>query len=181
VACALIAVSLQNRTARKLMRLQLSVQMAGQYEAETMQRIRSRLARRLLTEARPNTIDDSVLLFLENVSHLARRNLLDDVFVYNYFGYDVPYYWAALKTHVGDLRIELKDPSMYEELERMAAHLARAQSSPLRTTVPALDMSERTVRQFLRLEVARTGGVDPLSDNRLRVNRRKRSRHCGPK
>ncbi len=142
VACALIAVWRQNQTARALMRLQLSVQIVGLYDSENMQRIRARLARQLLTDLGTRSIDDSVILFLENVAHLARRQLLDRAFVWNHFGFDIPYYWAAHSAHVQDLRKKYSDDSLYEEVERMAKHLSQPQRSPLGTRVPGLSVSE---------------------------------------
>ena len=62
VGCALVAVWLQNRSAKRLMCLQLFIQLAAQYESDSMQRTRARIASKLLSNPSATEIDDSLLV-----------------------------------------------------------------------------------------------------------------------
>lgn len=164
VAGAFVAVYLQNRTAKRLMCLQVSIQLTTQYDSEAMQLSRARLASKLLSDPKALVIDDSILIFLENVAHLARRNLLDEGYVWNVFGLDVPYYWTALRHYIMHMREILDDPCLFEELEALSKCLCAYRVSPMGTTVRPLDMLDDKVQSFLRMEANR---VSTHSDERL--------------
>lgn len=170
---ALFAVWRQNVVAQRLARIQLSFQLSAQYDSELMQRIRSRVARQILEDPTFTSIDDTLLLFLENVAQLHRRRLLDPVLVFNVFGFDIPYHWLAHRRYIEKLREQYSDNSLYEELEQMSRQLARKQRSALGCPVPALDESTDAVRSFLRMEALRSPETarrrTPL--NRARVKR----------
>ncbi len=85
VGCALLIVWLQNRSAKRLIGLQLFIQIAAQYDSEDMHRIRAHLADRLLADNQTLELDTSLLVHFENVAILLRRGLLDKELVWNIY------------------------------------------------------------------------------------------------
>ncbi len=155
VAAALLAVYLQNLNSRRLIRVQLAVQLAMQYESDHIQAARSELANGLLANRLKASINDVVLLFFENVSYLLRTKQVDATVIWNSFGFDIPYYWIALAPQIEDMRKQFGDPSLYEELQNMAITMSAAQRSPRGTLIPKLDLSSASVDRFLQLEANR--------------------------
>ena len=155
VGCALLIVWLQNRSAKRLTCLELFIQLAAQYDSVDMQNIRGRLADRLLTDPTTLEIEDSLLVFFENVAILARRNLLDRELVWNTFSFDMPIYWCALRHYVEHSRNKFSEPSLFEEFEKLVETFLKTERSPMGTRLKHQPLSETAVLDFLRYESLR--------------------------
>jgi hypothetical protein len=155
VACALLVVWLQNRAAKRLTCLQLFMQLAAQYDSVDMQKVRARLATKLLSDPSTLEIDDSLLVFYENVAILNRRKILDRELLINTFSIDVRSYWSALRHYVEHTRTVFDDPSFFSEFEKLNDYFVpwsqkMAPSSKVGVTLDA-------VKNFLRCEALRGG------------------------
>jgi len=153
-ACALIVVWAQVRSARQLACMQLFFQLAAQYDSADMRQTRSRLANVLLADAATVAIDDTLLVFFENLAMLHRRKFLDKDFVWNMFVFDITRYWELVKHFVLHARNVQRDASMYEEFEKLASKLIQTKRSPLGTLVPCT-ITDEDCRAFLEYEAAR--------------------------
>ena len=155
VGCALLIVWLQNRSAKRLIGLQLFIQIAAQYDSEEMRRIRARMAKRLLDDGKIPELDDTLLVHYENVAILFRRKLLDRELVWNIYGHDVPRYWQAVRHYVEYSRQKALDPALYEEFENFAKKLLQFKDSPLGTRIAQHELSPDDIHMFLRDESLR--------------------------
>ena len=109
VGCAFVVVWLQNRATRRLTCLQLFMQLAAQYDSTDMQRARAHLSQQLLD--RPDSLDlnDTVLVFYENLAILHRKKFLDADLMFNTFSYDVRSYWLALQPYIQTIRAGMNE------------------------------------------------------------------------
>jgi len=149
VGCALLIVWLQTRSAKRLLGLQLFIQISAQYDSWDMQRIRARLANCLLEDDATLELDDSLLVHYENVAILLRRGLLDQELVWNIYGHDVPRYWLAVRHYVEEARQGASDPTLYEEFENLAKSYQRSKRSPLGTHFVHRELAQRDIIEFL--------------------------------
>lgn len=117
VACALLVVWLQNRATKRLTCLQLFMQLAAQYDSPDMQRARAHLAEQLLSNPHRLDINDTLLVFYENIAILHRRKLLDPELMWNTFTYDVRSYWYALEPYIFSIRKTHGDNSLFREFQ----------------------------------------------------------------
>ena len=81
---------------------------------------RARLARKLLDNPNARDLDDTVLVFFENLAYLTRKRVIDPDMVYNVFSIDVCNYWIAVKSYVEGLRKEANDGTLCEEMEELS-------------------------------------------------------------
>ena len=152
VACALLVVWLQNRSARRLLGFQLFAQMATQYDSQEMQRVRSRLADTLLADKAPLQIDETLLVHYENLALLVRRGLIDRQLVWNLYSYDAPRYWLASRDYVQVARKKYSEPSLFEEFEGLAKWFRSSKRSPLGTPLGSREITPDNLLEFLRSE-----------------------------
>jgi hypothetical protein len=133
--------------------------MAAQYDSADMHSIRRRLAGRLLTDRTTLDVEDTLLVFFENLAILSRKHLLDRDLVWNTFAFDVRRYWHVLSGYVELSRQTCGDPTLYEEFERLAlaSDLAGRLHSPLGTKLPPLDLTQEAMQKLLGYE-SRVGG-----------------------
>lgn len=149
----------QLRTTHRLAYLQIFLQLASQYDSADTRQIRSRLAHCLLKDPECIEIEDSLLVFFENLAILYRRGILDRDLVWNTFVFDVPRYWHAVGHFVTHLRTTHSDPSIFEEFEKFACSLERDMRSPIGTTVPFRTITQMECRRFLESELRRGQGT----------------------
>ena len=152
VACALLVVWLQNRSARRLLGFQLFAQMAKQYDSQEMLQARSRLADTLLADEASLDVDETVLMHYENLALLVRRRLIDRQLVWNIYSYDAPRYWFALSSYIRTFREKYSEPSYLEEFEGMVKWLNSIKRSPLGTRLHPREFTSSDLRDFLRTE-----------------------------
>ncbi len=155
VGCALLIVWVQNRAAKRLTCLQLFVQIAAQYDSADMQRIRARLADRLLADSTTLEVEDSLLVLFENLAILTRRDLLDYELVWNTFGFDVPRYWWVLRHYIEHCRKKHSDSSLFEEFEKLSERLRLSERSPLGTHLSQPNLTSEESHDFLHHESLR--------------------------
>jgi hypothetical protein len=155
VACALLVVYLQNRSAKRLTCLQLFMQLAAQYDSVDMQRTRVRLASKLLSYPTTVEINDSLLVFYENIAILHRRGLLDSELMDNTFSIDVRSYWAALRHYVEYMRKTFGDNKIFFELEKLNDHFVKEAQSQEGTPLSNVGLTAEAIQGFLRCEVLR--------------------------
>ena len=160
VLCAFLIVWLQTRAAKRLASLQLFIQLAAQYDSDSMQRIRARLAAKLLSDASSVDLEDSLMVFYENLAILTRRRLLDLDLVSNTFSFDVRCYWIALRHCVAQSRTEFSDPTLFEEFEQLNDYFLRSKYSPMGTRLGQVAITPETAQHFLRYEALRGGSIE---------------------
>ena len=158
VACAVLVVWLQNRSARRLLGFQLFAQMAKQYDSPEMLQARSRLADALLADETTHDIDETVLMHYENLALLVRRGLIDRQLVWNIYSYDAPRYWLVLRNYVQSFREKYSEPSYFEEFEGLVEWLKALKRSPLGTALRPREITSSDLRDFLRTESNRALG-----------------------
>jgi hypothetical protein len=139
------------------------VQLAAQYDSADMQRTRASLAAKLRDERHTFDINDSLLVFYENIAILHRRGLLDSELMINTFSVDVRSYWVALRHYVEyarnfggaytDLYTEFEQLNDFfvEEAKAKETTLLHRQAKPL----SAGGLSDEFVRDFLHSETRR--------------------------
>ena len=152
VLCALFVVWSQNRSAQRLTCLQLFIQLAAQYGSAEMHDARRRIAKRLLDDPKTLEVEDSLLIFFENLAILSRKRLLDRDLTWNTFVFDVPRYWHLLRHYVLHARAVTNTPALYEEFEHLAKELSSRAYSPLGTKLPSLELTDESLRDFLLSE-----------------------------
>ncbi len=152
VLCALVVVWAQNRFAKRLTCLQLFVQIAAQYDSADMQAVRRRMADRLLSDLSTLDVEDSLLMFFENLAILSRKHLLDKELMWNRFVFDVPRYWCLLRHYVEYSREKFGDMTMYEEFEQLSLVFSRQLRSPLGTRIVPTNFTDELLREFLQYE-----------------------------
>jgi hypothetical protein len=157
VLCALFVVWSQNRSGQRLTSLQLFIQLAAQYGSAEMHEARRRIAKLLLDDPKTLEVEESLLIYFENVAILSRKRLLDRDLMWNTFVYDVPRYWHLLRDYILYARAVGNNPAMYEEFEHLAKELSSRACSPLGTKLPSLELTEESLRDFLLYE-SRIGG-----------------------
>jgi len=157
----------QTRQTEKLTRLQLCLEFQKQYDSEYMQDRRGALARSLLDNPETCEIDDGILVFFENLSHFEHRGLLDRDMVWNTFSADVISYWAALKHYVEWVREEMRDPTFFEETERLCKEIAKENKK--RGCPETLIGQREEVRRFLKWEARRRKTPDRLPKCRFKL------------
>lgn len=150
VLCALVAVWLQNRSAKRLTCLQLFLQLAAQYDSDEMQRRRAQLSKKLLQNPKTLDVEDTLLVFFENLALMSRLKLLDRRLVWNSFSVDVCSYWFALKHYVMHVRQVFKDDEFFCEFEELNKRLLRKQAPDSQ-----VGMNQASVEQFLNWEALR--------------------------
>jgi len=155
VACALLVVWLQNRASKHLTCLQLFMQLAAQYDSLDMQRTRARLAAKLLYDPTTVEINDSLLVFYENIAILHRRGLLDSELMDNTFSIDVRSYWAALRHYVEYMRKTFGDVVFFLELEQLNDHFVKEAQSKEERSLSNVGLTPEAIQSFLRCEVLR--------------------------
>jgi hypothetical protein len=117
-----------------------------------MQIVRRRLASTLLDDPQSIHIEETLLVFFENIAILERRNLLDKELVWNTFIFDILRYWQAVRHFVEYCRATHADPTIYEEFEHFARRNVIATRSPLGTKVGRENISDDDCRNFLQYE-----------------------------
>lgn len=152
VACALVVVWLQNRSAKRLLGFQLFAQMATQYESQEMLQARSRLSDALLADEATPQIDETLLVHYENVALLERKGLIDRQLIWNIYSHDVPRYWLAVRSYVQASRETYLAPWLFEEFEDLTKRFRLLKQSPLGTPLRHHDISLSDLRDFLRGE-----------------------------
>lgn len=157
IVIAIVVLIVQNRTAKKLTCLQLFLQLAERYDSAEMNFRRARLAQTLLTDRKTLKIDDTILVFFENVSLMLQRGLLDSDLTWNTFGIDVSSYWCALKHYIDDMRTSFKDNSLYREFEWLA-HAMRAHTLDHGDSESRIGIKDddAAITLFLELETRRS-------------------------
>ena len=144
--------------AKSLTCLQLFLQLAAQYDSSDMQRARARLAAKLLANSETLEVEDTLLVFYENLGILVRRKLLDPELVWNTFSIDVQCYWPALEHYVNHCRYtKYNCDTIFEEFEELYKHFRDIKRSPLGTPVPQVPFTAEVMKQFLRDEERRSG------------------------
>lgn len=152
VICSLFVVWRQNRAAKRLMCLQFFMQLAAQYDSSDMQRTRARLAAKLLSEPATLEINDSLLVFYENIAILHRKGLLDSALLDNTFSIDVRNYWSALRHYVKHMRETFGDNAIFFEFEQLNDFFIKeAQSQGVTSGI-----APKVLQSFLRCEVLRS-------------------------
>lgn len=154
VAAAFAVILVQNRSAKKLTCLQLFLHVAAQYDSTEMNQRRSRLATQLLLESHPLEIDDTLLVFFENVALMLKKRLLDPDLVHNTFSFDVISYHAALETYVKATRQRFGDDTIYEHFDWLVCEMKRVDDS--RSDSTGLLGTHDSVMSFLRMEKLRS-------------------------
>ncbi|MGQ0698866.1 MAG: DUF4760 domain-containing protein [Panacagrimonas sp.] len=155
VFCALLVMWSQNRSAKRLTCLQLFIQLAAQYDSSEMQKVRGRLASELLTTPDAVDLEDTLLVFYENLAILVRRRLLDPDLVGNTFSIDVRCYWLALRHYVAHNRTEYSDQTIFEEFEWLNKNFVCCKRSPLGTQQRPTAFTPEEIHRFLRDESRR--------------------------
>jgi len=156
VAAAFVIVLLQNRAAKRLTGLQLFMQVAAHYDSPEMQEQRASLSRKLLDNPHAVDLNDSLLVFYENLAILVRRELLDIELARNTFSIDVRSYWHALEHYVAHTRSTFKDPCFFEEFEWLAKFFFRHERGTYSyTRVSRVGLDDAAVRAFLNQEALR--------------------------
>lgn len=162
VAAAFLIVMLQNLAAKRLTGLQLFIQVAAQYDSTEMQDQRSSLSRKLLDDPHAVDLNDSLLVFYENLAILIRRKLLDIELARNTFSIDVRSYWQALEHYVTYTRNTFKDPCFFEEFEWLATFfLEHERSDHSYTQISRVGLDADAVRAFLKHESLRGAPREP--------------------
>ena len=156
VACALLVVWLQNRAAKRLTCLQLFMQLAAQYDSLDMQRTSARLAAKLLSDPTTIEINDSLLVFYENIAILHRRELLDSELMDNTFSIDVRSYWAALRHYVEYMRKTFGDNTFFLELDQLNDYFVKLAQSQEGRDLSSVGIAPEAIQSFLRCEVLRS-------------------------
>lgn len=95
------------------------MQPAAQYDSVEMQRARARLAQELLDHPDSLNINDTVLVFYENLAILHRKKFLDPDLMFNTFSYDVRTYWLALQPYIRTIRTGMNDCDFVSEFESL--------------------------------------------------------------
>lgn len=157
VACGILAIWRQNRAARQLTCLQLFVQLAAQYDSADMQQVRASLAAKLLSDPDTLEINDSLLVFYENIGVLSRRGLLDPELMANTFSIDVRSYWSALRHYVEHIRNTFKEPLLFFQFERLNDHFVEEAKTYVGASTSQVGLTRDAVQSFLRCEVLRGG------------------------
>ena len=120
-----------------------------------MQKIRGHLAKKLLSDPTTVDLEDSLLVFYENLAILTRRHLLDRELVWNTFAFDVRCYWPALRHYIRHNRSEFSDPTLFEEFERLNDYFEHSRHSPMGTPISQSAVNSETIQRFLRYESLR--------------------------
>lgn len=157
IVVAIVVLIAQNQSAKKLTCLQLFLQLADRYDSDEMNRRRARLARTLLANRETLEIDDTILVFFENVALMMRRGLLDSDLTWNTFGIDVSSYWGALKGYVLAMRETFNDDSLYSEFQWLAGDmraLTLDHAGP--DSRMGNDDDEEAITKFLEMEARRS-------------------------
>lgn len=130
-----------------------------------MQARLAKLAQKLLSDPKTLEVDDSVLLFFETLGDLTHRKFLDKDLVWTTFGFDVCFYWYALRHYVQHTRHEVSDDTTFWEFEKLQKGLSRhkrwekaAPSSAITSPTPD------SLKEFLRWETLR--GDVPITTQR---------------
>ena len=146
------------------MGFQLFMQIAAQYDSENMQKIRAALAAQLLNNSTTLDINDSLLVFYENIGLLERRKLLDSELMFNTFALDVCGYWSALQHYVKHVRDTFGvnvGIAFYVEFEQLSGRFAKkmqSRGSQLYSKKSSkVSMIPENVKNFLQLEALRGG------------------------
>jgi len=116
-----------------------------------MQFKRAKLSEEAVKEVHPSRLNDSVLMFFENIGAMVRRKLVDRNLVYNAFSVDINHYWFYFKPHVINSREQFKDDSLYAEMEWLDSKMtARAKTLGVYT-----DITKEQNKRFFELEEKR--------------------------
>ncbi len=101
------------------------MQLAAQYDSLDMQQVRARLVEKLLADPNTVAVDDTLLVFYENIAILHRRKLLDSELMYNTFSYDVRTYWLVLQPYILNIRGTMADDDFFQEVQRLNDHFVQ--------------------------------------------------------
>jgi hypothetical protein len=156
VLVTLLVVFLQNRNAKRLSCLQLFIQLAAQYDSVQMQRVRASLAAKLLSDPKTLEINDSLLVFYENIAILHRKGLLDSDLMYNTFFIYICGYWQALRHYIEQMRKTFDDDLFLIEFEQLNNYFVQATQTRRGTSSSQVVLTDENVKNFLRWEVLRS-------------------------
>lgn len=116
----------QLRATRQLALADLFLRLSAEYQTSSMRELRRRFAAFLLSgDWDASTIDETLLIWLENISYLCRKKLLDREMVTTVFYYDIMYYERGARSLIAELRELYSDPGLFVELEWMASEVIR--------------------------------------------------------
>jgi hypothetical protein len=164
VVTGLIVLLIQRRTSIRLTSLQLFMQLVAQYDSADMQRLRSDLARRLLVDPETLVVNDSLLVFYENLAIMVRRRLLDRDLVRNMFSIDVRSYWMALRPYVAHMRASFRDECFFEEFEWLNDYFVDLESRVGPSPNSEVGSPE-SIKMFLSMEAQRGPVATPRSND----------------
>lgn len=168
VLAAFVAVWRQNRAAKRLVGVQLFLQIAAQWESVDFQRKRAQLARTLLADRQALEIDETALVFLETLAHMTGRGLLDRELVWNTFSFDVCSYWAAVIHYVRHVRERFSDPTLFEEMEALNKRfLDDGERLRHGETTSTIGLSDSAIGDFLLWESRRGEELVPAPTTRI--------------
>ena len=119
------------------------LQLAQQYDSLDMQRKRGALAEALLNHPGEHDLDDTVLMFFENLAHLRRRGLLEDEMTWNFISVDVIFFHAATEHYIRHMRSKFSAQHLFEEFENLAKVWQQDQYK-------VVTVNAKTIAEFLR-------------------------------
>jgi hypothetical protein len=112
----------QIRSAKQTAKVQLSMQFVDRYDGNQMRESRRLLAKSLLISpinTKASEIEPVIDTF-ESIADLLDRGWLDKGIMHNSFSLCTRYWWSVLEKHVGDMRNDYHDTSIYERFEELA-------------------------------------------------------------
>lgn len=149
----------QNKKAKELTCLQLYLQLSAQYDSPEMNIRRARLAEKLLNDPETLDIDDTLLVFYENVGLMLERDLLDIDLVDNVFGYDVRHYWHSLEHYVKYAR--KFDDTLYIYFEYLKDRTTKHGEDKYKKNLKYKNVHNISKNDFLQFEIRREIGGKP--------------------
>lgn len=135
----------QQKNAKSLLGMQISVELDKQFESLSMRGARRRIATLLMNNK--VTPEITLPLFLDKLGLYVHQNLIDRDTVYHSYVYWVERYWPVLKPSVEKFRKQQKDPSYLVQLEQLYDDM-RAMDADKGLTQP----SKEEILRFLKEE-----------------------------
>lgn len=160
----------QNKKAKELTCLQLYLQLSAQYDSPEMNIRRARLAKKLLNNPEALDLDDSLLVFYENVGLMLERDLLDVDLVDNFFGYDIRHYWYSLEHYIKYAR--KFDDTLYIYFEKLKNKTTEHAINKYKVGEKYENILSISKDDFLESEIRREIEVKPLLPESSKVSKR---------
>jgi hypothetical protein len=157
----------QNKKQKELTCLQLYLKLSSQYESPEMNIRRARLATKLLKDPETLDIDDTLLVFYENIGLMLERDLLDIDLVDNVFGYDVRHYWDLLKHYIEYAR--KFDDTLYIYFEYLKNETTKHAIKKYKKSLKYKNILSISKTDFLQFEIRRELEAKPALSKSSKV------------